>query len=183
MKNKTALEECVQWKIIEQASDYSINNIGGIKNNKTGRLIAIVHSSCYLLCGLSVNRIRKFFPRHRLVAIAFIPNPENKPFVNHKNGVKDDNRVENLEWCTHSENIKHSYTTGLNKNGRNTCRLMGKNNWAKAVAARKKEVINTATKQVYESATIASKATIYSESYFRQMLNGRRPNHTKYEYL
>ena len=52
---------------------------------------------------------------HRVVAATWVPNPEGKPFVNHINGDKADNRAENLEWCTTSENLLHAYRTGLEK--------------------------------------------------------------------
>ena len=73
----------------------------------------------YLLVSLNSGKNQQSFRVHRLVAQAFIPNPDSKPFINHINGHPDDNRLENLEWCTPSENMIHAIRTGLVKrNGR-----------------------------------------------------------------
>jgi len=67
----------------------------------------------YLIVVLYRNAVTKSWLVHRVVATSFIPNPENKPQVNHKNGIKDDNRAENLEWVTNQENKDHAVANGL----------------------------------------------------------------------
>lgn len=71
----------------------------------------------YTIVSLHKNSIQKTKTVHRLVALSFIRNEEGKKCVNHKNGVRHDNRVENLEWCTHSENAKHAFDV-LNRDKR-----------------------------------------------------------------
>jgi hypothetical protein len=64
---------------------------------------------------LVAQKKQKIFSVHRLLAEAFLPNPRSLKTVNHKNGVKADNRLQNLEWASYQENLKHSYVTGLNR--------------------------------------------------------------------
>jgi hypothetical protein len=69
----------------------------------------------YMTVSLNKDGKQYYLRLHRLIAKAFIPNPENKPQINHLNGNKGDNRISNLEWCTARENIQHACNTGLNK--------------------------------------------------------------------
>lgn len=93
------------WKEYK-STGYMISNFGRVKT-KTGKVSTVnARHSGYKRIRLVDGSIAV----HRMVAEMFIPNPENKPFVNHKNGSKSDNRSDNLEWATHQENMIHAET-------------------------------------------------------------------------
>jgi hypothetical protein len=109
------------WKPIKgYESLYEISNRGTIRkiNNKKLKM-PHKHRMGYLKVMLYSNGKEKSFYLHRLIAKAFIPNPKNYPCVNHINGTKNDNSINNLEWCTRSQNTQHAYNTGLIKSGKN----------------------------------------------------------------
>lgn len=102
------------WKdILGYEGFYKISSIGRVYICRTNKIKASHSRNTYLSVLLSKNAITKNFTIHRLVAVAFLPNPLNKAQVNHINGIKTDNRVENLEWSTSLENIRHSIENNL----------------------------------------------------------------------
>lgn len=126
------MEEQEIWKDVQGYEGlYQVSSLGRVKslkryvrcprNGENAKRIVpeiILKSAIrnnYLCIELFINGIGTMFSIHRLVAIAFIPNPENKPEVNHLFGNKLDNRASMLEWATKSENQKHAFINGLKK--------------------------------------------------------------------
>lgn len=91
--------------------DRAVYTKNGVKRNLKGKNLKLIdHTSGYLM----VSLCRKLFLVHRLVAITFLDNHEGKPTVNHKDGVKTNNALSNLEWATYQENTEHAFKVGLN---------------------------------------------------------------------
>lgn len=103
------------WKTIDLAPKYEVSNLGRIRHKKTLKQRKVkCNSKLYDYIGLSIfNGKTKQFRVHRLVALAFIANPDCHPIVNHIDGDKNNNRADNLEWCTYSYNTLHAYKNGL----------------------------------------------------------------------
>ena len=104
------------WKKIiidDIETNYSVSDEGNVRNDKTNKILSQRVQQGYHHVGLTINGKAKSCRVHRLVAQAFIPNPNNKPYVNHIDGVRNNNKVENLEWCTPKENTQHAVKTGL----------------------------------------------------------------------
>ena len=122
-----------------------------------------------------VNLGQKLYRSHRIIALTFIPNPENKNQVNHKNFIKDDNRIENLEWVTNKENVKHAYS--------NHHRDEVVKKWATKVQPLGAEAKKTKVAQydlndnliaIYNSQREASEITKTCRSSITQCVNGKR---------
>lgn len=117
-----------EWKdIVGYEGMYQVSSLGRVKSLDRivgpplhpqlwkGKMLSITNNNRHGYCqvGLSKNDITTAFRVHKLVALAFIPNPNTLPHINHKNGIKSDNRASNLEWCDAVYNMKHAKDTGL----------------------------------------------------------------------
>lgn len=107
-------------KTVNGASDYMVTEEGVVVSVKRGYKKLMKYSETkegYLRVGIVCDDgVKRKKLVHRLIAEAFIPNPEDKPCINHKDGNKRNNNVANLEWVTYSENAKHAFSIGLKSN-------------------------------------------------------------------
>lgn len=100
------LEEKELW-YVNIISGYDVSNMGRIRNNKTNHIIVPdKEEKGYCRLSIKVNGKKKHYAVHRLVAKAFIPNPQNKPQIDHIDNDKSNNRVDNLQWVTNKENCQ-----------------------------------------------------------------------------
>lgn len=182
------------WKdIVGYEGKYHVSNLGRVKSlnrvierqhpkSKTMTIKEKVLSLAkgengYLYVNLRSGKTGIIKSVHRLVAIAFIQNPENKYAVNHKDGIKTNNNIENLEWVTQSENGKHAYRIGLKVCAfTRDCIMKGVAASAEARIKASRKVLNTRTGNVYESIKDVAKDMNMSPSAIYASLSGRIKN-------
>jgi hypothetical protein len=140
---------------------FTLYSDGRLYNHKTKKFKKWSNSNGYMVTSILENGRLRFVRQHRLLAESFIPNIEQKKDVNHINGIKNDNRLENIEWATRSENMKHAFDTGL-KN-------------AKTIS---KKVVDRITGEEYDSITEAAIIHNINRGNLSKMLTGKRKNKT-----
>jgi hypothetical protein len=148
-------------------SNCSISIDGTLKNILTGKIKKWTKdTNGYMRATIYYKGRAKTISQHRILAEYFIKNTECKLQVNHKNGIKNDNRIENLEWVTQSENTLHSFANGLQK----------------VTKPNMKSVIDKVNGTLYESISEASRQTGWSIGHLRNMLLNNNYNKTNLQF-
>jgi len=182
------------WKNIPDFDGYQASSLGRIRSldgyilggyrkkglqcikPRKGKILKNVDNGRYYV----VTIRKKLRYVHRLVAITFIPNENNLPQINHKDGKKLNNILENLEWCTSLHNMQHAHKNDLIDY---KSRFYTKNGRKSISESNSKKVLDTKNNQVYKSLTTAAKKKGMSISYLSQMLNGYSKNITTLKWM
>ena len=154
------------WKdVVHYEGLYEVSNLGRVRNKQTQKIKAqtsnynkTTNKGGYLTVQLWKNNCSKREYVHRLVAMAFIPNPDHKPQVNHKDEIKTNNEVSNLEWVTCSENIKHAYANKLHS------QTGSRNAASKLTEEQVLEIIDLLLQKKYTYAEIGAKYGVNEET-------------------
>lgn len=166
-----------EWKDVSSNPNYIVSNSGRIRRKGSTADHSVRDSKGYLTVDLYNNGIRKTERVHRLVAKEFIPNPNNKPEVNHIDGNKKNNHYSNLEWVTTKENCKHSWDSGLSKPSRS---MLGKKN---PNAGRKsKPFMIVETGEIFNTLVECEKAINGNNRHISECLNGKQKTHRGYHF-
>lgn len=158
--------ELQKTKFPEELQGYGVG-YNGLIYGKNGMFLKYINKNGYNTVGLQINKKKKMFFVHRLVAEYFVAPRKGNLQVNHIDGNKQNNDFRNLEWVTPSQNTKHAYKNGLNKN---VIEATKKSN--------SKKVYDTRTGLYYNSAKEAAQCKHIKYGTLRNMLNGHDKNNT-----
>lgn len=166
-----------RWEKTSRNSNYIVSNTGRIRRDGVNKDHSVRDKKGYLTVDLYEHGKRRTERVHRLVAEAFVPNPDNKPEVNHKDGNKHNNNADNLEWVTKKENCEHAWNNGL---ARPSYSMLGRKN---PNAGRKGKPIRIVeTGEVFNSSLECEKAIDGNNRHINDCLRGRQNTHRGYHF-
>ena len=168
------------WQEINANPNYIVSDAGRCRRKGSDNDHSMRMKKGYLVTDLYEHGKRKTERVHRLVAEAFVPNPDGKPEVNHKDGNRLNNRADNLEWCTKKENCRHAWDNGLAKPSRS---MLGRKNPNGGRKGKPFKIIETG--EVFNTLKDCEEVIGGNNRHINDCLRGRQRSHRGYhfEYL
>ena len=166
-----------KWKTISNNKNYMVSNAGRIRHVNDNVDHSTRDNKGYLVTDLYKDGQRFTHRVHRLVAQEFIPNPDNKPYINHIDGNKHNNNSSNLEWVTKKENSKHAWVNGLAKPSKS---MLGRKNPNAGRKGKPFRIVETG--EVFETLHECEKVINGNNRHINDCLKGRQKTHRGYHF-